>query len=479
VDTLEVLEVSGDTPWLVVRVAAGHHLTEDERTQYDAYVGAWKRENDRQRELLGLTDMGLLMSEGVTPPQMLTVDTFVEEVDHAVYGPKEQGKTWLVMGNGFDLVKRGKRVVWVDKEMGPKLMVERLQAFGVTPEQASEFFIYLDHPIMDCSAASCASWEALLKWYRPALVVVDAQTEVLADAGLSENLATDVAKWRSCYFDPCRRIRAATVMIDHVGHEVKGRQRGSGHKGAAAKVELYVEKTKDYGRDHIGRIVVYCNKNTPDAAIPKSKHYRLGGNGAGGFVLEDAMPFFTTDESAALDTILRNVEEYVRKHGSATKTQIQDGVPGTASLIIRARDKLVEDGVFEATPHGSSTLYTYTGDDLNALDPTSGGGGSATPPQPTEGVGATGRTHAEDERTDADDLASDAASDERRLTEDRTHSDGEPRTRTDGERTLTCEECGGAFASSLRGGGATKASYCSSSCRGKAYRRRKKAEAAS
>src|SRR5690242_1264252 len=51
VDTLEVFEVTGDTPWVALRVAAGGTLTENERVQWDAYLEKWQRKQALQREV--------------------------------------------------------------------------------------------------------------------------------------------------------------------------------------------------------------------------------------------------------------------------------------------------------------------------------------------------------------------------------------------------------------------------------------------
>ena len=43
------------------------------------------------------------------------------------------------------------------------------------------------------------------------------------------------------------------------------------------------------------------------------------------------MPHYKLDSSAVYEVIKGNVRSFVQKHGKATKTQIEDGVPGNAA----------------------------------------------------------------------------------------------------------------------------------------------------
>jgi hypothetical protein len=135
---------------------------------------------------------------------------------------------------------------------------------------------------LECRPAAVPS-RTSPSWKQPALLVIDAQTEVLADAGLNENSGTDVGKWMSWYLTPAMKLGVTTVFLDHVGHDEAKRSRGSGHKGNAAKVELAVKVVKDFDRNAVGVIQVTQMKNTLAAPIPKDQWFRIGGTP---FVLE-------------------------------------------------------------------------------------------------------------------------------------------------------------------------------------------------
>src|SRR5262245_55340226 len=142
-----------------------------------------REEREKAQELLGLVDLGEVMLNGVTPPEML-VDglPFVAGVHTEMFGPKANGKTWLALVAARTLVLRGEQVIWVDKEMGANYMAGRLTALGVDPDVVSAFFHYLDHPTFSGRADSTEVWDMLLDAMKPALIVFDARTEFLADA---------------------------------------------------------------------------------------------------------------------------------------------------------------------------------------------------------------------------------------------------------------------------------------------------------
>lgn len=123
----------------------------------------------------------------------------------------------------------------------------------------------------------------------PALLVVDAFTEVLADADLNENSGTDIEKWSKAYITPLRRVGCTTVILDHVGHTEVGRPVSSRQKSAAAKVMLGFHKKNDFGRETLGLVEIDLTKNTVDAPIPEKQSFDIGGTPEG-FVIRMHIP---------------------------------------------------------------------------------------------------------------------------------------------------------------------------------------------
>jgi hypothetical protein len=295
------------------KLAHGAPLTpEDEQqlVQYEQEVG--------RRELIGLVDLAAVMEEGGTEPAMLFPELLVRGEHHTYFGTRESLKTWLLLWIVAHVIAT-ETVVWIDKEMGRKNLADRLLALGVTPEVVRERFVYLEFPTLDCSTESRAVWRMVLDDVQPALVCVDAYTEVLADADLNENSGTDIEKWAKAYITPARRLGITTVMIDHTGHSDDGRPVASRQKGAAAKVELSVRKRGKIDRETIGPVEVRCTKNTVAAPIPATQTFRAGGDGAGHFVCDRAAA------PAAVDGRLTKAEGEVRKRVYGELRKLTDG----------------------------------------------------------------------------------------------------------------------------------------------------------
>jgi hypothetical protein len=233
-------------------------------------------------------DLGEIMRDGVEPPEMLIEGWLVRGEHHTFFGAKESAKTWFALHCAASLIREGKTVLWVDLEMGRRAMAERLAFFGVSPEQVSEHFVFLEFPFFSMAEGDRADWAAIVHEVRPALVVWDAQTGALAAADVQENLGTDVAKWQRAYVEPVRRVGGTPLMIDHTGHDDQSRAVASRQKGAAAKVEISfrVKEDEKPGRDRMGYVTVKRTKNTLDAPIPEERRFRVGSED-GRFVIED------------------------------------------------------------------------------------------------------------------------------------------------------------------------------------------------
>ena len=61
---------------------------------------------------------------------------------HTFQGESESGKTWCAMALAAGELHAGRGVVWVDLDyMGPRLLLERLRAFGVSDETTRRLFL--------------------------------------------------------------------------------------------------------------------------------------------------------------------------------------------------------------------------------------------------------------------------------------------------------------------------------------------------
>jgi hypothetical protein len=270
---------------------------------------------------------------------------------------------WFVLDEVAVLLRDGRKVVWVDKEMGRNNIADRLKTFGVDPELVREHLVYMEFPSLDCSPDSKIAWRGLLDLEEPALIVFDAQTELLADAGLNENSGTDVEKWSQSYITPARRIQSATLMIDHTGHAEQGRSVGSRQKGAAAKIELKVEKDEPFGRDRLGRFTVTVTKNTVSAEITEKRSWRIGGKD-GKFVYDrvtdgtDPRATKKAEKANAADTAVLETLEKHRDELPLPQSVVAKLVPGLSrpeaeAALKRLADSALSSVVAEPGPRNS------------------------------------------------------------------------------------------------------------------------------
>jgi hypothetical protein len=111
-------------------------FTEEERAKWDTYRKACE-EAEKHKDFMGLVDLGEIMEEGATDPNMLIEGLLVDGELHYIYGTKESGKTWVALQSAVLLINQGKTVIWADKEMGRKNMAGRLLTLGADPDKVS------------------------------------------------------------------------------------------------------------------------------------------------------------------------------------------------------------------------------------------------------------------------------------------------------------------------------------------------------
>jgi len=300
---------------------------------------------DPEFPLLNVIDLAASWDDH-TKPEMLVEGFLVKGANHTVFGAPDFGKTWIALAAFVvPMLRRRQVVVYIDKEMSRRDIINRLKELGVEKELAAEYLVYLELPTVDGSAASRAEWARILE-SRPGLVVVDAQAGVLADADLKENSTSDVLRWHSWYFDTARRAGATTVMLDHTGHENASRERGASGKEGIAKVRLQVTKVTAFDPETVGEVVVRRMKNNLGAPIPDVQRFAIGGS-EDGFVFEP-LAFSEEDVNTPASTwnrVRADVEARVVEAGEEglTKNQLEGLVKGRAGMIRDGATDLTDD----------------------------------------------------------------------------------------------------------------------------------------
>ena len=133
---------------------------------------------------------------------------------------------------------------------------------------------------------------------KPALVVYDSWINFLADAGLDENVSSDIARWAAAYTHPARGRGVAVLLLDHVPKEGVS-ARGSGRKKDEVDVMWKLANPHPFDRDTLGRIALHREKDR-EGWLPGLVGFSVGGSEANGFTFERSEGTFEKPDAEGL-----------------------------------------------------------------------------------------------------------------------------------------------------------------------------------
>jgi hypothetical protein len=186
--------------------------------------------------------------------------------EHSIASEPECGKTWFALMQVIDLLKRGRRVLYVDFEDDERTIVGRLKTMGLLAarltDEADQFrYVRPEGPHR-------IEWlEELLRFNNDAadLVIYDGVTEGMQLWSLDPLNQNAAAEWRRLLIKPAMALGAATLATDHV---VKNREaRGAYAIGAQHKLaglngaQFLMERVDPFGRGLKGRSKVLVSKD--------------------------------------------------------------------------------------------------------------------------------------------------------------------------------------------------------------------------
>ena len=216
-------------------------------------------------------DLGpVLRGERVTPaPTVFARDDgvtlFYPACLNSLLGETESGKTWVALIAIEQELHRGHHVILIDFEGSPESIVERLLALGVTAQQISEQFSYIQPDGKFGELEKMIVEDFIAEHGVPSLVVIDGITEAMAQAGLNPDVGIEVVRFYDGVPRWFARRGSAVAMIDHVTKSSEGRRKYaigserkiSGLDGAAYIVEL----VSPFGRGKSGRVKLTVSKD--------------------------------------------------------------------------------------------------------------------------------------------------------------------------------------------------------------------------
>lgn len=216
-------------------------------------------------------------------PVPLVQDFLYEDSLTRIFGPPGGGKTFVALDIAMHIalgrpwcdreVKQG-AVVYVMAE-GQAVNGDRIRAWmdhhNVNSSELTGKFITVPHAVL-LAPTAMGAFLANIKTLGPALVLLDTKNAMQVG---EENSATDAAVMRRA-LDAIRTSRGVCVaLIDHTGHGVTERARGSSAVMAAMDTEISVSKdgkavtatvTRDKAREP-GTTVVFNLRWAPPAAV--------------------------------------------------------------------------------------------------------------------------------------------------------------------------------------------------------------------
>jgi Fe2+ transport system protein FeoA len=213
------------------------------------------------------------------PPEALVPGLIIRGLVHSVYAAAGTGKTWTALYAVHQTVARGEKVVYVDKENGPRIMRQRLDLMGVDPDARDNLIRYAPFPSAGLDAPTVDAWAAMLDREAPALVVFDSWVGFLAACGMDENSSVDIAAWSEAYATPARSRGIAVLILDHVPKADSKSARGSGRKLDYVDVQ-YEQTATPFDRHTVGLITLKKRKDR-EACLPGSQAFRVGGTPGG------------------------------------------------------------------------------------------------------------------------------------------------------------------------------------------------------
>jgi AAA domain len=310
--------------------------------------------------------LGDLLRNGIPAPAQMVEGLIYENKVHWLAGHPDRGKTIVALWVVKQRIEAGGHVVWIDWEAGESGTVEKAGAVGITADQLDAQFHYVGFPDLQADEDGFAKIKAALKDWPGALVVFDSASKALSQAGFSENDTAEATKWTTQLILPAREAGATVIVIDHV---VKGATkatpyaRGAGSKLADTDVMWYVERTKPFDRETIGRLELTRSKDRI-GCLPEAVALRIG-DGAGGLPLEVVEVDDEDNRSLRAAGMRGRVLSVLSEHSSPEEKlsgrQVVALTTGKAKEIQDALRELAADSSapVASEPHGQSVRYWH------------------------------------------------------------------------------------------------------------------------
>ena len=306
------------------------------------------------------------------------------------YGEPGTVKTWLNLVLCLEQLRAGAASVWVDFEMQPTTITNRLCQLGATDDELARFaYVRPTVPIED--ERTPRTIDKLLHEYKPTLCVIDAMAGLLALHEGDEFKGVDIERLYNGIVATLRLTGAAVHVIDHVAKDRDSRGRwpyGSQRKLGGADVGISVEMVTPFGRGRTGTAKLRVTKDRHGALPPIGGELHLPSDPLTGEVTYELSPTTDTKEhsgwkpTSLMDRVLQHVTHPFYEPES--RSSLANAVSGKRAYVLQAIDCLIEDGQLRLEGHKvvpgyvpGTYLHNGNGNDV-PVPPTYRGTGTGT-----------------------------------------------------------------------------------------------------
>ena len=179
---------------------------------------------------------------------------------HWLYGPPGTGKTMVALAACADVLSWGGTVLYLDWEGNRRIVGDRLRAFGISAEVASERFHYARPPALTQQWMTAVVSEA----QSANLCIYDGAAKAMARQGFNEDKAPEVLAWLEMAVSPVCESGCAALVLDHVTKAYESREwaRGSGAKlGEVSGAAWELQRVTAFNRQQEGEIRLVQRKD--------------------------------------------------------------------------------------------------------------------------------------------------------------------------------------------------------------------------
>lgn len=182
-----------------------------------------------------------------------------------MFGERGAGKSIVTVMLGVSAANAGERVLYLDRENGAGLIKGHIDGIlesndGWDDPLASERFVGRHYPQVAKTWQPNDFAEAI-GGLGFTVVMFDSLREFLSQLGLDPDKEKDISAFMTQLVTPLVQRRIAVVMLDNVGHQEKGRPKGSASKLDAVPQAYQVVAEDEFSPAKQGRVEITCTRS--------------------------------------------------------------------------------------------------------------------------------------------------------------------------------------------------------------------------